>query len=362
MGQIRKRGKFYQIRYYRNGERIEESTGHTKYDEARNLLKEREGDIAKGAPITARSTRCTFDDAAKDVVNDYQINGKRSKPGVERKIKLHLTPAFGGRTLNAITTADVRAFAVKRLDAGASHAEINRELAIVRRAYRLAIESDKYHGRVPRIKMLQERNVREGFCDDAMIGAVEVRLAPALQPIVRFAYVTGWRVTSELLGLEWRHVDRQTGEVRLDPGTTKNQAGRVFPLTEELKAIIEAQWLEHERLKKAGTICPHVFHRNGKRIKDLRKAWADACRQAGHPGKLLHDLRRSAVRNMERAGLSRSVAMQLTGHKTEAVYRRYAITSEADLREGAARLNRVAGTNRGDTAASATGSPSLQSA
>jgi integrase len=93
-------------------------------------------------------------------------------------------------------------------------------------------------------------------------------------------------------------------------------------------------------MKKAGTICPHVFHRNGRRIKSLRKSWADACEAAGYPGKLLHDLRRSAVRNMERAGLSRSVAMQLTGHKTEAVYRRYAITSEADLREGVERLNR----------------------
>lgn len=74
---------------------------------------------------------------------------------------------------------------------------------------------------------------------------------------------------------------------------------------------------------------------NGKRSK----ADANACEAAGFPGRIPHDLRRSAVRNMERCGLSRSVAMQLTGHKTEAVYRRYAITSEADLREGVDRLN-----------------------
>ena len=82
-----------------------------------------------------------------------------------------------------------------------------------------------------------------------------------------------------------------------------------------------------------------MFHRNGRRIQSLRKAWELACTNAGYPGKLLHDLRRSAVRIMERAGLSRSVAMQLTGHKTEAVCRRYAMTSEADLREGVERLN-----------------------
>jgi integrase len=341
MGQIRKRGKFYQIRYYRDGQRIEESTGETKYEEARNLLKQREGDISRGVPITAKSTRLTFDDAVKDVVTDYKVNGKKSVGGVERRITLHLKPVFGGRTLNSITTADARAFAAKRLEAKASPAEVNRELAIVRRAFRLAVEADRYHGRVPKIRMLQERNVRVGFFDDVMAANVLGKLPPALQPIVRFAYITGWRVQSEVLPLEWRHVDRKTGEVRLDPGATKNQASRVFPFTDALRTLIEAQWTEHERLSKAGTICPYVFNRNGRRVKTLKGAWTNACEDAGYPGKLLHDLRRSAVRNTERAGLSRSVAMQLTGHKTEAVYRRYAITSEADLREGVARLNRA---------------------
>ena len=111
MGEIRKRGAFYQIRYYRNGQRIEETTDKTRYDEARHLLRDREGDISKGVPITAKSTRLTFDDAVKDVINDYAINGKKSKDTVERRSTLHLTPVFGGRTLASITTADVRAFA-----------------------------------------------------------------------------------------------------------------------------------------------------------------------------------------------------------------------------------------------------------
>ena len=94
---------------------------------------------------------------------------------------------------------------------------MNRELAIIKRAFRLAVESDRYLGRVPKIPMLQERNVRQGFFDDAMVEAVLGHLPPALQPIVRFAYITGWRVQSEVLPLEWRQVDRQVGEVRLDP-------------------------------------------------------------------------------------------------------------------------------------------------
>jgi integrase len=349
MGQIRKRGTFYQIRYYRHGQRIEETTEFTKYDDARDLLRQREGDISKGVPITARSTRLTFDEAVGDVVTDYTVNGKHSTEDVVRRIRLHLKPAFGGRPLNTIRTADMRAFAARRLAAGAAHAEINRELAIVKRAFRLAVEGEKYHGRVPKIPMLQERNVRTGFFDDAMVAAVVANLPPALRPVVEFAYITGWRVQSEILPLEWRHVDRVACEARLEPGTTKNQEGRVFPFTDALERLLDELWAEHEALQRRGVISPFVFQRRGKRIQDLRGAWAKACTAAGFPGKLLHDLRRSAVRNMERRGLSRSVAMKLTGHKTEAVYQRYAITSEGDLREGVDRLNDVAGTNRGDT-------------
>jgi integrase len=350
MGQLHKRGGVWWIRFYRNGKRLEESAQTAKYETARDLLREREGQIAKGVPITAKSTRLTFDEAAADVATDYTVNAKRSKGELDRRIALHLTPAFRGRRLSSITTSDLRAFVAKRLDAKAAPAEINRELAIVRRAFRLAVADDKYHGRVPKMPMLQEHNTRSGFFDDAMFAAVRAKLPAALQPVVTFAYVTGWRIQSEILPLEWRHVDRTAEEARLEPGTTKNQAGRVFPFTDDLRALMEALWAEHEALQKAGTICPFVFHRNGRRIKGFRTAWANACAAAGFPGRIPHDLRRSAVRNMERHGLSRSVAMQLTGHKTEAVYRRYAITSEADLRRRRSPEWRDGDTSRGQSA------------
>ncbi len=341
MGHIRKRGNVYWIRYYSSGKRIEESAGSGKYGDARELLRTREGDIARGVPVTVASTRLTFDVAAADVVADYTTNQKRSTAEVKRRLKLHLAPFFKGRKLSSITSADLRRFSSARLEAGASHAEINRELAIVRRAFRLAAADDKYHGRIPKFPMLQERNTRQGFFDDVMVAKVIDHLPGAVGPVVLFAYVTGWRVQSEILPLEWRHVDWKAQEVRLEPGTTKNQAGRVFPLTDTLRSLLEKQKAEHDALKQRGVFCARVFHRNGRLIKNLRESWANACEAAGFPGRIPHDLRRSAVRNMERAGLSRSVAMQLTGHKTEAVYRRYAITSEADLREGANRLNAV---------------------
>jgi integrase len=83
-----------------------------------------------------------------------------------------------------------------------------------------------------------------------------------------------------------------------------------------------------------------VFHRNGKKLRDFRGAWDSACTAAGVPGTWFHDLRRTAVRNLERAGVSRSVAMSVTGHKTESIYQRYAIADDKAIGEGLGTLNR----------------------
>jgi integrase len=128
---------------------------------------------------------------------------------------------------------------------------------------------------------------------------------------------------------------------RLEPGTTKNDEGRTFPfaLLPPLKALLESQKANTEALQHSiGQIIPWVFHRNGRRVRHYRKAWKNACLAAGVPGRIPHDFRRTAVRNLERAGVPRSVAMKLTGHKTESIYRRYAIVSEGDLSEGVKKL------------------------
>src|SRR5262245_63503227 len=157
-------------------------------------------------------------------------------------------------------------------------------------------------------------------------------------------FITGWRSRSEVLRLRWPQVDFAGGFVRLEPGTTKNAEGRAFPLIPELRALLERRQALTRRCERAqGRIIAHVFHRYGRPIRSLRRAWRTACKNAGHPGLLLHDLRRSAVRNLERASISRSVAMKLTGHKTEAVYRRYAIVAESDLREAGAKLSATLG-------------------
>lgn len=342
MGQIRKRGKTYWIRYYRNGQRFEESARTAVYDDARDLLKTREGDIAKGLPVSAKMGRLKFDEAAADLVTDYRINGKKSIAGVERHVA-KLKVWFGGRRMGEITVADVRRYIEHRQMKAASNATINRELAALRRAFTLAVDGGKLLAR-PKIRLLQENNARQGFFEREQFVSVLAHLSAPLQAIAMFAYYTGWR-RSEILGLDWQRVDRKACVVRLDVGTTKNKDGREFhygPLG-DVKTMIDRQWAEHEALKKAGTICPSVFQRfDGKRVKSFRKAWIAACKAAGCPGRIVHDFRRTAVRNLERAGVSRSVAMKVTGHKTENVYRRYAIVSSGDLAEAAQKLQAMA--------------------
>jgi len=157
--------------------------------------------------------------------------------------------------------------------------------------------------------------------------------------------------------LTWSQVDFRAGVVRLEVGTTKNRDGRVFPFAvlPELAALLTAQrTMTTARERTTDRVIPFVFHRDGTPVRDFRGAWKAACIAAGFfrvvnpeapeaqqqkkATKLLHDFRRTAVRNLERAAVPRSVAMKLTGHKTESVYRRYAIVAEGDLAEGVAKL------------------------
>jgi len=130
--------------------------------------------------------------------------------------------------------------------------------------------------------------------------------------------------------------------VRLDPGTTKNGEGRSFPFTAAIETVLKDQLAIHDKLRRADKVVPFVFHRDGERIKYFRAAWTNACEAAGCPHALVHDMRRSAVRTFERAGVPRSAAMSMVGHKTEAIYRRYAIVDEAMQREAADRLDAFA--------------------
>jgi len=229
-----------------------------------------------------------------------------------------------------------------------SNAEINRELQVLKRILHLA-RKDGRLATVPHIPLLQEDNVRQGFFEEEQYRSVLKHLPEELRPVITFAYITGWRIASEVLPLEWRNVDLQAGEVRLDAGATKNREGRVFVMSKALRKVLEGRQAEREKLKKAGHVTPLVFWRmvaegrggpkKPQPILAFTKAWKAACLAAGCPGRIPHDLRRTAVRNMVRAGIPESVAMKMSGHKTRSVFERYNITSPADLRDAARRLD-----------------------
>ena len=130
-------------------------------------------------------------------------------------------------------------------------------------------------------------------------------------------------------------MDRAARVIRLRPESAKNGHGRTLGLDAELAALIERRWIAREYKTTNGTsaLSPFVFHRHGKPIVDFRKAWRTACEAAGMSGRLFHDLRRTAVRNMVRAGVRETVAMGVSGHKTRSMFDRYNIVNEADLRE-----------------------------
>ena len=162
MGELRRRGRIWWIRYYRNGRRHEESARTEKKTEAERLLKLREGDVARGVPISPKVGRLRFEDAAEDLTREYRVNGRRSLVTLTIRLTRNLTPFFTGRRMAAITTADMRAYTAARLQAGAAAATVNRELAVVKRMYVLAIQAGTLLAR-PYIPMLQEHNVRQGF-------------------------------------------------------------------------------------------------------------------------------------------------------------------------------------------------------
>lgn len=331
-------------KYFVNGAARRESTGTENQAEARRFLKLREGAGAKGAPIAPRLDRILYEELAEDLRQHYRTTGCRKLEEAEDRL-IHLDRFFRGWRAAAIAPATVTAYVEQRQKKAApedwvpSNRTINIELALLKRLLRLAYEQGKLL-RVPTIKMLKEAPPRKGFLGEIEFLAVQAHLPEHLRAPAQFAYVTGWR-KREVLDLTWAQVDLQRGVVRLEPGTTKNREGRTLVLPEPLRELLLQRWLEVRRIATRQEIAEHlpwVFLRNGRRIGDFRKAWETACKEAKVPGRLFHDLRRSGVRNMVRAGIPERVCMAISGHKTRSVFDRYNIVAEADLQEAARKL------------------------
>jgi integrase len=213
----------------------------------------------------------------------------------------------------------------------ASNATINRELELLRRALRLAHDRQLLPT-IPKVKTFEEQNARQGFFERPDLEAVVAALPAYLRDFTRFAYLTGWR-KGEIISLKWTDVDRDAGAIRLRPEAAKTGRGRTVMLEGDLAQLIDRRWQARLFEKDSHVrVAALVFHRDREPVGDFRKAWATACHAAGVPDKLFHDLRRTAARNMVRAGVPERVAMAVTGHVTRSMFDRYNIVSEDDLR------------------------------
>jgi integrase len=226
----------------------------------------------------------------------------------------------------------VRRYVELRRKESASDATINREFAIVRRGYNLGLREDPpLVRRVPYIPKLEEDNVRQGFIDQGQYLSLRAALPDHLKTLLVVGYHLGNRL-GELRKLRWPQVDLVAGEIRIQKVQAKGKKPRTLPIYGDMM-----EWLEWQA-KQCAEGCDLVFHWNAKPLGSHLKGWDRGCVEAGIEGLHFHDLRRSAIRNMERAGIPRNIAMQISGHRTESVYRRYDIVVEADIKSAGEKL------------------------
>ena len=255
-GSIFLRGAVWWIKYYRNGKPYRETSGSGKESDARKLLKKRLGEIALGRFVGPDAERVTIRELGEQYLTDYRINGRKSLEKAEDMISRvnengkgkdsPLMAFFGDCKAHTLGTDWVNAYISLRLEQGAANGTINRELAALKRMFNLGLKSERIH-RKPYIPMLKENNVRKGFFEYGEFIALRDALPDCLKPVVTFAYYSGWR-KQEILSLRWNQVDVNARTVRLEPGTTKNDKGRLLVLDGELLETIQTQW---ERRKVA---------------------------------------------------------------------------------------------------------------
>jgi integrase len=330
------RGKVWWIRYWHRGEEIRESTKSESEIVAQRLLKARWKQIGRGKFVGPKEEKLTVDDLLKALETDYQQNGRRSVDTLRWRLQ-PLRDALGTYRTVDVTGGVVdqykrdRLAATTRKGTTVAVATLNRELAALKRAFRLGIEQERI-AHAPVIKLLAEHNVREGFVEPGIFAEIVKHLPAPIDDVARFAYVTGWR-KSEVLTLKWSDVDLEHRRIRLRREHSKNGEPRVLVLTGDLLALVRRRWEARQHKTKAGVaISAWVFHRRCERIVDFRDDWADACTAAKVPGLLFHDLRRSAVRNMMKSGqVDQAVAMKVSGHKTDSIFRRYRVVDEDDI-------------------------------
>ena len=336
-GSLRLVHGIWHARYYHRGRQVAESTGfrEDQRGKAETFLraKVRAADTPHFIEPSAR--KLSFEDLLDLLQREHARRGNRSR------LKLgHLVAYFAGASALAITSEDIDRYADGRLTDGAQPATVNRDLAALRRAFRLAVQKHLLPS-MPHVALRREDNARQGFLDppdfDALLSELRTREA-VVADVSEAAYFTCLR-RGNVLGLTWPMVAPVVqggqlvgGELRL-PGTiTKNRKPLMLPLGGRLLAVFARRWLARHHTVAA------VFHRDGRPVSRFDEVWRAATNAIGRPGFLFHDLRRSGARALRRAGVDVETIMQLGGWKTRSMFARYAIVDARDLAEAQTKL------------------------
>jgi integrase len=339
-GRIFWRGTKAWIAYYAPGpdgrsHEQREPAGSTEA-EARKLLRQRLREVGAHTMglrpfMGPRQERVTVEELLQNYERDCGVRGVKGLKSLHSHLK-HVRAFFGLDRALAVTRERLLGYvrtrqkATSRRGTLTSNTTINRELEGLQAAFTLAVDSGTL-AIAPKFPSLPEHNARQGFFEHGDFYAVLAQLRdPGVVDFLEWFYLTGMR-PEETRSLTWECFDRETWTLRLHARDAKIGQARMLALEGPLRATVE------RRLKDRRFGCDFVFHRNGKRVGEFRKSWKSACRRAGVSGKIPYDLRRTAVRNTVRAGVPERVAMAISGHKTRAVFDRYNITSEKDLRE-----------------------------
>jgi integrase len=353
-GLFKMRGsEFWYAQYYdcRDGRRrqIRVSTRTKVREEAAATLRKLMGDRDNGLTPVTEVRRLRYADLRTALIDSYVAQGNKSlkskADGSEYVAGLTaLDEFFGfksevidgkitvtekGVSVAQITTDAARRFVRKRREGGTGNAAINRSLAALRRMLRIARRDKKIHD-VPYIEFQKEPPARKNFLEREKFEELIKMLPTHLRPLVTFLYYCGTRI-GEALQIEWSQVNLDARLIRLEPEQTKTSEARVLPLPSVLVNMLSKVEPKEDK----------VFDGT-----NLRKEWMTACAACGlgskievegrpydprYDGLTLHDLRRSAVRNLINAGVRERVAMQITGHKTRSVFDRYHIVSPVDV-------------------------------
>jgi integrase len=342
-GTLFRRGRVWYLSYYVNGRQIQRSSRSTNIQDAKRLRDQILGKKARGEIGNSHIEKVTCNELLDDLLEYARSNIKASTVRIwELVIEANIRPFFGHLKAAGLTTEKLRDYRRKRLAQRRAEATCNRELSILRAALNRGRKcTPPKVVSIPYFPMVAETNIRQGFLTDTQYAKLRDALPDYLKPLFITGYCTGVRL-GELLAIEWNQVDWEQGFITLNAEETKSGHTRAIPI---LDGDMGA-WLAWSRETANGS--PRIFHNQGDPIRDFRGAWRSACKSAGVPDLKFHDLRRTAVRNMRRAGVPQVVRMRITGHRTDAMERRYNIVDIEDIKSAKELMQRMKG-NRDDT-------------